>query len=69
MENKHYLKAVEALGELLNQKDQTIKLNEYDIKHKEKRIAELIAEVERLELKIANIEKYIEHYSENVANS
>ena len=69
MENKHYLKAVEALGELLSQKDQKIAMNEYDIKYKEKRIAELLAEVERLELKIATIEQYIEHYSDNVANS
>lgn len=66
---QHYLKAVEALGELLSQKDQKIKLNEYDIKHKEKRIAELMTEVERLELKIATIEQYIEHYSDKVANS
>lgn len=69
MKNNHYLKAVEALGELLSQKDQRITMNEYDIKYKEKRIAELMAEVERLELKIATIEQYIEHYNENVANS
>lgn len=45
-----YLKVIEALGELLLEKDKTIKLNTY--------------EIEALKKKISNIEQYIDYYSE-----
>lgn len=47
-QNERYMKVIESIGELLIQKDKTIKMSEYEIK--------------ALKKKIERIEQYIDYY-------